>query len=85
MSQYLVKDGTKIHYVKKAMLCWETLSPGIHVAVTLTWTAYINIVFPNGKSLFNQDNVPCHTAQIVLKGFEEHDKMFKILTWPLNP
>ena len=78
-----------------AMFCWETLGPGIHVDVTLTRTTYLNIVadqvhpfmatvFPDGSGLFQQDNAPCHTAKIVQEWFEEHDKEFKVLTWPPN-
>ncbi|MCI4380731.1 hypothetical protein PGIGA_G00243310 [Pangasianodon gigas] len=86
------RDGTRIHYRKKAswrrqcdargsvmlwaMFCWETLGPGIHVDVTLRHTNYLNIVagqvkpfmatvFPNGSGIFQQDNAPCHTAEIV--------------------
>ncbi len=74
-----------------AMFCWETLGPGIHVDVTLTRTTYLNIVadqvhpfmtmvFPDGSSVFQQNNAPCHMAEIVQKWFEEHDKEFKLLT-----
>ncbi|MCI4388573.1 hypothetical protein PGIGA_G00087550 [Pangasianodon gigas] len=78
-----------------AMFCWETLGPVIHVDVTLTRTIYLNIaadqvhpfmatVFPNGSGLFQQDNAPCHSAKIVQAWFEEHDKEFRVLTWPPN-
>ena len=77
------------------MFCWETLGPGIHVDVTLTCTANLNIVgaqvhpfmatvFPDGSGLFQQDNAPCHSAKIVQEWFEEHDKEFKVLPWPPN-
>ena len=77
------------------MFCWETLSPDIHVDVTLTRNTYLNIVsdqvypfmakvFPDGSGLFQQDNAPCHTARIVQEWFEEHDKEFKVLPWPPN-
>ena len=62
-----------------AMLYWETLSPAIHVVVTLTRTNYLSIVadcvhpfmktvFPDGSGLFQQDNAPCHKAKILQDG-----------------
>ncbi|MCJ8738877.1 hypothetical protein PDJAM_G00040730 [Pangasius djambal] len=41
-------------------------------------------VFPNVRGLFQQDDAPCLTADIVQEQFEEHDKEFKVLTWPPN-
>ena len=75
-----------------AMFCWETLGPGFHVDVTLTCTTCLNILqtkyTPSWQLysliLFQQDNVSCHTAKIVQEWFEEHDKEFKVLTWPPN-
>jgi len=64
----------------------------IHVDVTLTDTTYLNIVadhpfmetvFPDGISFFQQDNESCHTEKIVQEWFEEH-KEFQVLTWPPN-
>lgn len=55
----------------------ETLGSGIHVDISLTFAAYLNIVadpfihpfmatiFPNDSGLMQQDNVPRQTAQIV--------------------
>lgn len=37
-------------------------------------------LFPNGSGLFQQDSAPCHTAKMVLKWFEEHNNVFKVLT-----
>ncbi|GBL79301.1 hypothetical protein AVEN_92511-1 [Araneus ventricosus] len=31
-----------------------------------------------------QDNAPCHKAQIVLEWFEEHTDEFHLMSWPSN-
>uniref|UniRef100_A0A8P4G4M8 Transposable element Tcb1 transposase n=1 Tax=Dicentrarchus labrax TaxID=13489 RepID=A0A8P4G4M8_DICLA len=78
-----------------AMFCWETLGPAIHVDVTLTPTSYLDIVadhvhpfmetvFSDGSGLFQQDNAPCHKAEMVQEWFEEHNNDFRVLTWPPN-
>ncbi|KAK3518122.1 hypothetical protein QTP70_033217 [Hemibagrus guttatus] len=57
-----------------AMFCWENLGSAIHVDVTLTHTTYLSnvadhvhpfmeMVFPDGCGLFQQDNAPCHKAK----------------------
>ena len=77
-----------------AVFCWETFGPAIHVDVTLTCTTYLSIVadhehpfmemvFPDGCGLFQQDNAPCLKATVVQEWFEKHDK-FEVLTWPPN-
>ena len=35
-------------------------------------------------SLFQQDNVPCHTVHIVEEQCWEYDEGFKVLPWPTN-
>ena len=42
------------------------------------------MIFPCSSGLFQQDNVPCHTAHIVQEWFKEHDKEFKVSPWPPN-
>ncbi len=42
------------------------------------------MIFPDGSGLFQQDNAPCHTAEIVQEWFDEHDKEVKVLPWPSN-
>ncbi|KAK3533885.1 hypothetical protein QTP70_033007 [Hemibagrus guttatus] len=77
-----------------AMFCWETLGPAIHGDVTLTRSTYLSIVtdhvhpfmetvFPDGCGLFQQDNAPCHKAEMVQEWFDEHTNQFE-LTWPPN-
>ncbi|KAK3519432.1 hypothetical protein QTP70_027864, partial [Hemibagrus guttatus] len=78
-----------------AMFCWETLGPAIHVDVTLTRNTYLSIaadhvhpfmemVFPDGCGLFQQDNEPFHKPKMVQEWFDEHNNQFKVLTWPPN-
>ncbi len=47
-------------------------------------------VYPSRDGYFQQDNAPCHKAQIISDWFLEHDNEFTLLTWPpqspdLNP
>lgn len=62
------------------VFCWETVGPTIHVDVTLTSNSYLNIVadhvrsfmeivFPDGCNLCQQDNEPCHETKIVQEWF----------------
>lgn len=79
--------GTDVHHGKIwAMFCSETLGPAICVDVTLAHKTYLNIVidhvhifmemvFPVGCGLLQQDNAPCHKTKMVQESFE-------VLTWP---
>ena len=71
-----------------AMCCWETLGPAIYNDVNLTCTTYQSIaadhvhtfmemVFPDGCGLFQQDNAPCLKAKMAQEWFE-------VLIWPPN-
>ncbi len=67
----------------------------------LNATAYLSIVadhvhtlmttvYPSSDGYFQQDNAPCHKAQIISDMFREHDNEFNLLKWPpqspdLNP
>ncbi len=47
-------------------------------------------VCPSSGGYFQQDNAPCHKAQIISDWFLEHDNKFTLLKWPpqspdLNP
>ena len=77
------------------MFCWEPLSPGIHVDVSLTSATYLNIiadqeypfmavVLTDGSGLVQQDNVPSHIAPIVRERFDERAEDFKMSPWPPN-
>lgn len=59
----------------------------LYVDVTLTCTTNLNIVaaqvhllmatvFPNGSGIFQRNNAPCYTAQIIQNWSEEHDREF---------
>ncbi len=47
-------------------------------------------VYPSSDAYFQQDNAPCHKAQIISDWFLEHDNELTLLKWPpqsadLNP
>ncbi len=47
-------------------------------------------VYASSDDYFQQDNAPCHKAQIISDWFPEHDNEFTLLKWPpqspdLNP
>jgi len=37
---------------------------------------------PSSDGYFQQDNAPCHNAQIISNWFLEHDSEFTVLKWP---
>ncbi|GBM32927.1 hypothetical protein AVEN_13295-1 [Araneus ventricosus] len=59
-------------------LSWAAVGPVVVVEQTMKAVNYLNIiadqlhpymafVFPTGNGIFQQDNVPCHKASIVLE------------------
>ncbi len=80
---------------------WHTLDPLVPNEHRLNATAYHSIVadhvhpfmttvYPSSDGYFQQDNAPCHKAQIITDWFLEHDNEFTLLKWPpqspdLNP
>ena len=42
----------------------------------------MEVVFPDGSGLLQQDNGLCHKAKMVQERFEEHNYEFEGLTWP---
>ncbi len=80
---------------------WHTLGPLVPIEHRLNATAYLSIVadhvhpfmttvYPSSDGYFQQDNAPCHKAQIISDWFLEHDNEFTLLKWPpqspdLNP
>ncbi len=80
---------------------WHTLGPLVPIEHCLNATAYLSIVadhvhpfitsvYPSSDAYFQQDNAPCHKAQIISDWFLEHDNEFTLLKWPpqspdLNP
>ncbi len=80
---------------------WHTLDPLVPIEHHLNATAYLCIiaghvhpfmttVYSSSDVYFQQDNAPCHKAQIISDWFLEHDNEFTLLKWPpqspnLNP
>ncbi len=76
---------------------WHTLGPLVPIEHRLNATAYLSIVadhvhpfmttvYQSSDGYFQQDNAPCHKAQIISDWFLEHDNEFTLLKWPdLNP
>ncbi len=80
---------------------WHTLGPLVPIERHLNAAAYLSIVadyvhpfmttvYPSSDGYFQQDNAPCHKAQIISDWFLEHDNEFTLLKWPpqspdLNP
>ncbi len=80
---------------------WHTLGTLVPIKHCLNATAYLSIVadhvhpfmttvYPSSDGYFQQDNAPCHIAQIISDWFLEHDNEFTLLKWPpqspdLNP
>ncbi len=51
---------------------------------------FLTTVYPSSDGYFQQDNAPCHKAQIISDWFLEHDNELTLLKWPpqspdLNP
>ncbi|GBM84291.1 hypothetical protein AVEN_59607-1 [Araneus ventricosus] len=74
---------------------WAALGPLIVVEQTMKAANYLNIiadqlhpymvfVFSTGNGIFQQDNAPCHKAQIVLEWFEEQTDEFHLMSWSPN-
>ncbi len=80
---------------------WHTLGLLAPIEHRINATAYLSIVAdhvhpfittvsPSSNDYFQQDNAPCHKAQIISDWFLEHDNDFALLKWPphspdLNP
>jgi len=72
------------------MFSWHTLGPLVPIGQSLNATAYLSIVSdhvhpfmatmcPFSDGYFQQDNAPCHKAQIISNWLLEHDNEFTVL------
>ncbi len=72
---------------------WHTLGPLVSIEHCLNAPAYLSIVayrvhpfmttvYQSSNGYFQQDNAPCHKAQIISDWFLEHDNEFSLLKWP---
>ncbi len=76
---------------------WHTLGPLVPIEHRLNITVYLSIVadhvhhfmttvYSSSDEYFQQDNAPCHKAQIISDWFLEHDNEFTLLKWtPQSP
>ncbi len=80
---------------------WHTFGSLVPIEHRLNVTVYLSIiadhvlpfmttVYTSSDEYFQQDNAPCHKAQIISDWFLEHDNEFTLLKWPpqspdLNP
>ncbi len=73
---------------------WHTFGT-LSIEHRLNTTAYLRIVaghvhpfmttvYLSSDGYFQQDNAPCHKAQIISDWFLEHDNEFILLKWPLQ-
>ncbi len=84
----------------RGIFSWHTLDRLVPIEHCLNATAYLSIVAVHVHPFmttvyhllmyFQQDNAPCHKAQIISDWFLEHDNEFTLLKWPpqspdLNP
>ncbi len=71
---------------------WHTLGPLVPIEHRLNATAYLSIVadhvhpfkttvYPSSDCYFQQDNAPCHKAQIISNWFLEHVNEFTLIQW----
>ncbi len=74
---------------------WHTLGPLEQIEHCLNATAYLSIaadhvhpfmttMYPSSDGYFQQDNAPCHKAQIISNWFldNDNDNEFTVLQWP---
>ncbi len=82
-------------------MVWGIFSHFVPIEHRLNATSYLSIVadhvnlfmttvYPSSDGYFQQDNAPCHKAQIISDWFLEQDNEFNLLKWPpqspnLNP
>ncbi len=73
------------------MVSWHTLGHFAYLSIVADHVhPFMATVHPSSDGYFQQDNAPCHKAQIISHWFLEHDNEFTLLKWPpqssdLNP
>ncbi len=91
LSQRFRMDGNGV--MMWGIFSWHTFSPLVPIEHRLNVTAYLSIVadhvhpfmttvYTSSDGYFQQDNAPCHKAQIISDWFLEHDNEFTLLKWP---
>ncbi len=76
------------HYESGEVMSPASLVPSAHLADHVH--PFMTTVYPSFNGYIQQDNAPCHKAQIISDWLLEHDNEFTLLKWPpqspdLNP
>ncbi len=90
-----LEQGTKPQTAPRALQCWLPTAPlgwvkcREHISLLIILCIIVYVTNKAHLSLiclyllyFQQDNAPCHTAQITSDWFLEHDNEFTLLKWP---
>ncbi len=58
------------------------LNTTVYLSIVADHHPFMTTVYPFSDDYFQQDNAPCHIAQIISDWFLEHDNEFTLLKWP---
>ncbi|KAK3516869.1 hypothetical protein QTP70_027070, partial [Hemibagrus guttatus] len=77
-------DGRVRAEPAEAVSCFGQCSAGKPWVLPSRRFPFMKTLFPDGCGLFQQDNAPCHKAEMVQEWFDDHNNQFEVLTPPPN-